>query len=161
MTRIEEIRARLDKATPGPWYWRNTSPTNVLLLGPMSRAVMAFARSGMQGAQPQFRGDDGLLHNSARANICDFADADLIANAPDDIRWLLDALARRDARCEDLAAQLDDARRYLLHAKRVEHESTDVLHTVHAMCLHSDPHHQIAEYIEQHDHGYQATQKEH
>lgn len=60
---------------------------------------------------------------------------------------------------EDLAASLDDMRRDLLHAERWEQEVTDVLHTVHTMCLHGD-HHQIAKYIEHHDHRYQAPTKE-
>lgn len=75
-------------------------------------------------------------------------------------RRLENTLARRDQRCEDLAASLDDMRRDLLHAERWEQEVTDVLHTVHTMCLHGDPHHQIAEYIEHHDHRYQAPTKE-
>ena len=86
--------------------------------------------------------------------------SDFYQHAPNDIAWLLDALARRDQRCEDLAVSLDETRRDLLHAERWEQEVTDVLHTVHAMCLHGDPQHQIAEYIEQHDHRYQATKKE-
>ena len=154
MTRIDEIRERLDNATPGPWSWRNTSPTNVLLLGAQSRAVMTFRRNGMQAAQPQFRGEDGTLLDTARANINAFPDAALIANAPADLAYLLGRLARRDQRCEDLAVSLDEMRRDLLHAGRWEQEVTNVPHTVHAMCLHGDPQQQIAEYIEQHDHRY-------
>mgnify|MGYP007112223486 CR=1 FL=1 len=89
MNRIEEIRDRLDKATSGPWHWSNISPTRVFLIGPAMRTVMAFKRSGMQSAQPAFRGADGLLQGAANANINDFPDADLIARAPDDLQFLL------------------------------------------------------------------------
>ena len=96
MTRIDEIRERLDKATPGPWSWRNTSPTNVLLLGAQSRAVMTFRRNGMQAAQPQFRGEDGTLLDTARANINAFPDADLIANAPADLAWCIEYIGEME-----------------------------------------------------------------
>ena len=134
MTRIEEIRQRLDKATPGPWFAGRFS-------------IGAGEDRGDPDAIPVER-------------VALREDADLIANAPADLAYLLDTLARRDQRCEDLAASLDETRRDLLHAERWEQEVTDVLHTVHTMCLHGDPHHQIAEYIEQHDHRYQATTKE-
>ena len=39
-----------------------------------------------------------------------YADAILLVNARNDIAWLLDALARRDQRCEDLAVSLDETR---------------------------------------------------
>ena len=34
----------------------------------------------------------------------------MLANAQDDLAWLLDAIARRDARCADFAVQLDKIR---------------------------------------------------
>ena len=36
--------------------------------------------------------------------------SDFYQHAPDDLAWLLDALARRDQRCEDLTASLDETR---------------------------------------------------
>ena len=131
MRRIDVIRERLDKATPGVVRIDGSHKAHENL-----KSAYAWTFQGK------------------------LADAVLLVHAHDDIRWLLDTLARRDQRCEDLAASLDEMRRDLLHAERWEQEVTDVLHTVHTMCLHGDPHHQIAEYIDQHDHRCQATTKE-
>jgi hypothetical protein len=65
--RLSEIRARLDKATPGPWEdydpgdgtHRLYAPNEVKLLGPLGEGRVLRA-----------------------------ADAELIAHAPEDIRWL-------------------------------------------------------------------------
>ena len=90
---LTEIEARANAATEGPWYWRN-SDINVYLLGARSRAVMAFKRMGMQGAQPEFRDNDGLLHGVQKRNIHDFADADFIAHARTDVQVLLAEVRR-------------------------------------------------------------------
>ena len=90
---LTEIEARVNAATEGPWYWRN-SDINVYLLGARSRAVMAFKRMGMRGAQPEFRDDDGLLHGVQKRNVHDFADADFIAHARTDVADLLAEVKR-------------------------------------------------------------------
>ena len=90
---LVEIEARANAATEGPWYWRNSN-INVYLLGARSRAVMAFKRMGMQGAQPEFRDNDGLLHGVQKRNIYDFADADFIAHARTDVQVLLAEVRR-------------------------------------------------------------------
>lgn len=90
---LTEIEARANAATEGPWYWRN-SDINVYLLGARSRAVMAFGRMGTQGAQPEFRDDDGLLHGVQKRNVYDFADADFIAHARTDVQVLLAEVRR-------------------------------------------------------------------
>ena len=90
---LTEIEARVNAATEGPWYWRN-SDINVYLLGARSRAVMAFKPMGMQSAQPEFRDDDGLLHGVQKRNIYDFADADFIAHARTDVADLLAEVKR-------------------------------------------------------------------
>ena len=77
MTRIDEIRQRLDKATPGPWFAGRFS-------------IGAGEDRGDPDAIPVER-------------VALREDADLIANAPADLAYLLGALARRDQRCEDLA----------------------------------------------------------
>lgn len=66
MTRIDEIRERLDEVT----RWLN------------------------------------LTHDGNVTYAC----MTMLSNAQDDIRWLLDAVARRDARCADLAVQLNAIR---------------------------------------------------
>ena len=78
---LDEVRADLDVATPGPWRWRNTEEP--LLVGARSRIVMAFSRMGTQGAQPEFRDADGLLTKAGKANLYSYPDARLIASAPD------------------------------------------------------------------------------
>lgn len=103
--RKAEIQERLSKATPGPWYWRNTQEP--FLFGARSRVVMAFSRMGMQGAQPQFRTADGLLDDTGKANINAYPDADLIAHAPTDIA---DLLAELDRTTADLAVAAEVAR---------------------------------------------------
>ena len=90
---LTEIEARVNAATEGPWYWRN-SDINVYLLGARSRAVMTFKRMGKQSAQPEFRDDDGLLHGVQKRNIYDFADADFIAHARTDVADLLAEVKR-------------------------------------------------------------------
>lgn len=87
MSRLDDIQARLDAATPGPWWWRNT--TEPYLQGARTRIVMAFRRMGTQGAQPQFRDEHGLLVDAGKENINDFPDAALIANAPGDLAELV------------------------------------------------------------------------
>lgn len=88
------LRALADAATPGPWHWRNTQGRNgsIYLQGARTRIVMAFKRMGMAGAQPMFRREDGLLYESAEANINAFPDAAYIAALdPDTVRALCDA----------------------------------------------------------------------
>lgn len=82
MTRIDEIRDRLDKATPGVVRIDGSHKAHE---NPKSAYAWEF---------------QGKL-----------ADAVLLVHAHDDIRWLLDTLARRDARCADLAVQLDAVRK--------------------------------------------------
>ena len=88
MTRIDEIRERLDKARPGPWHLHSQEGGNI---------------HDITG-----RVDDE--HGVIIYAECESSDADLIANAPADLAWLLDAVARRDARCEDLAVKLNAIR---------------------------------------------------
>src|SRR5688572_5711629 len=90
--RLAEIRARADKATPGPWRWNNTQ--DPYLFGARHLVVMAFARMGMQGAQPQFRDEHNLLMDAGRLNLRDFPDAVFIENARTDVGHLLDLINR-------------------------------------------------------------------
>lgn len=96
MRRIDEIRERLDKARPG--------------LGEIDGGEELLKR----------RGNPKGLYTWTLYGT--YADAILLVNARNDLAWLLDLLARRDQRCEDLAVSLDDMRRDLLHAERWEQE---------------------------------------
>ena len=92
---LDAIEARANAATDGPWFWRNTQGRSgdVYLQGARTRIVMAFKRMGMNGAQPMFRGLDGLLYESADVNINQFPDAEFIAYARTDVPALV-ALVR-------------------------------------------------------------------
>lgn len=79
MTRIDEIRERLDKATPGPWeadgssiaqHWSRPGPWEEVVSTEVD--CMAYCYGG--SAQ-------GVIHES---------DADLIANAPADLAWCIE-----------------------------------------------------------------------
>lgn len=87
MTRMEEIRARLDKATPG--------------LSEIDGGEELAKRRG----NPKSRYMWSLFGT--------YADAILLVNARNDLAYLLGRLARRDQRCEDLAASLDEIRAVL------------------------------------------------
>lgn len=125
--KIDEIRAREQAATPGPWRWYvNEHSKSMKLLTDHSgmHYVMGFDRYGMQGAQPTFqvyqkysgpvneRKSRGMVKASelSRWNQdyrhddgwIEHPDAQLIAHAPEDIRYLLDELAAKDAEIERL-----------------------------------------------------------
>ena len=87
MTRIDEIRERLDEATPG--------------LGEIDGGEELQKRRGNPKGSYTW-----TLYGT-------YADAILLVNARNDIAYLLGALARRDQRCEDLAVQLDAIRAVL------------------------------------------------
>ena len=109
---LDEVRADLDVATPGPWRWRNTEEP--LLVGARSRIVMAFSRMGTPGAQPEFRDADGLLTKAGKANLYSYPDARLIASAPD----RLDRMERA------LRAALE-AHDWTMHCGNVRHTRAD------------------------------------
>lgn len=92
--RLDEIEARAEAATKGPWCWRNTSEP--YLMGAASRVVMAFRRMGMSGAQPQFRDRSRILVDGGRANLHGFPDAAFIEHARDDVPWLVEQVRIRD-----------------------------------------------------------------
>lgn len=118
--RVPEIRARLKAATPGPWRWfgdMSHGGSPYLAAKHSGRKfVMKFWRNGMQGAQPVFQGSDGMVPGKDlaiyevwptatddasdprlyRHDIVGFRnpDADLIAHAPEDIRYLLELVEK-------------------------------------------------------------------
>lgn len=118
MSRLDEIKARCDAATEGPWQWRNSNGEPMLLSrAPGLYVVMTFERMGMHGAQPVFRDPENpnVLKPAGRENIYEFSDAEFIAAAREDVPWLLaeverltaerDALAAKVARVEALAEE--------------------------------------------------------
>lgn len=64
---LNAIRQRAEAAMPGPWFWwGNVDVQRISLVGRRNlragiMTVMDFTRWGMQGAQPQFCDERGLL----------------------------------------------------------------------------------------------------
>lgn len=87
VTRLEEIRARLNAATPGPWRtsWRGIDPDVVSIEGGICHAEDC-----------DCDGPDLVLAE---------ADAAFIAHAPEDIAFLLARVAALKAALAPLAAQ--------------------------------------------------------
>lgn len=111
MSRLDEIRARLAAATPGPWRWEGNVDAKQVNLSTVDRGrlyIMSFFRWGMGGAAPYFRatkpGEHGMKpvtdfvvrEREYRGDVdhLDHPDAELIANAPADIEFLLGEVER-------------------------------------------------------------------
>lgn len=106
---IEQIRAMLDAATPGPWFWRVglKSHRETYLMSRSSDLVMDFVRRGMHQAIARFRiagimirADEiavprkGQEHNAAWNAMLEHPDAVLIQEGPTIIADLLTENAR-------------------------------------------------------------------
>lgn len=110
MSRIDEIKARLAAATPGPWRWRGNTAAKQIDLQTVDRGgiyVMSFRRWGLQSAMPYFQSvPAGLIepamtfavrpqpHNAWFIDGFDHPDAKLIEHAPADIEFLLREIER-------------------------------------------------------------------
>lgn len=127
--RLDEIQARLDAATPGPWGWfGNTDTKNIYLATPDRgrQFIMTFRRWGMQGAQPWFNTDMMMAPASDRpryevapaaesrddprvyrADVSGIKhpDAEFIANAPADVAYLLAELRKAREALADAKAE--------------------------------------------------------
>jgi len=100
--RLEEIRERHRRATPGPWRWRgNASSYDVHLRSLRSPlyVVLDYIRWGFQGCIPVFRDEENILrkaklipsapHNAWDIVAIDHPDARAIEHSWEDIDWLL------------------------------------------------------------------------
>ena len=102
--RLQEIRARLDAATPGLWVRHPSEPWVYVRRGPFTLNIIATQlRSGRPG------------------------DTDLIAHAPADIAWLLDEVERLERENADdlleITRKASDAEDYWMQeAKRLAAE---------------------------------------
>jgi hypothetical protein len=103
---IEQIRARLEKATPAPWFWDGGAQMNLRLMGGRRLLVMDFVRWGLQRALPRFRNERILMERADALfefrTACSDAvvginnpDAELIENAPTDIKTLLQIIDKQ------------------------------------------------------------------
>jgi len=124
--KLDEIKARLNSATPGPWEWdiNSTSKIARLMTEHSGRYyVMGFCRWGTQSAIPEFqvydkydgdvreRGSHGMVradkllksipgkeHHIGYDDYIAHPDAALIANAPADIQALLEYIDELEGR---------------------------------------------------------------
>jgi hypothetical protein len=119
--RIDQIKARLSAATPGPWRWRGYLNQGIELRGGrFGDVVLAPERAGFHWTS--FRVNAGGLLESIRKfavrevpyrdDVIDVVhpDAELIANAPADIEFLLGEI---DQLREDYEAAVRDMDGYL------------------------------------------------
>lgn len=95
---IEAIKARLKAATAGPWH---TTPTRTGRLIIDVDTLLADNSFGV--SSPNIKSHYGLIHGG----ILFKADADLIANAPTDLRYLLDTLETAEGECARLREALE------------------------------------------------------
>lgn len=84
MTRLEEIRARLDKATPGPWEARVNDLTDEVIIE----------------HEQEYRWQVAWIADTYKRDWA-MPDADLIANAPADLAWALSEIERLSKIVED------------------------------------------------------------
>lgn len=99
MTREEEIQARLEAATPGPWRYNDKTDHGSPLIVHANRCVQAknldSYREGFDLGDPlpivAFHQGD---YDSEAWFICEDKDGELIAHAPEDIAYLLEENAR-------------------------------------------------------------------
>ena len=128
--KLNEIRARLEAATPGPWEWDVNSrfhDARLMTTHSGRYCVMCFRRWGTQGAMPVFqiyekyegrlidRNSHGMAHidkllksipdkqhHKGFDDYIDHPDADLISNAPSDIKALLEYIEELEERIRRL-----------------------------------------------------------
>jgi hypothetical protein len=122
MSRIDDIKVRCEKATPGPWMWDIRTATKSVLLETAHSGryyVMGFERWGTQGACPRFqefkkyegpvgeRGSCGMKradkyakslpgkeHHEGFDDYIDHPDAIFIEHSKEDVEFLLSELER-------------------------------------------------------------------
>ena len=101
MTRIDEIKARLEKATPGPWAWAHIGEkVNGYVIGnavngkgeDLSGHVEFFDYDEESGDIVETHLTFHEVVGDHEASTCNYADATFIAHAPDDIAWLIEQL---------------------------------------------------------------------
>lgn len=131
--KLTEIKKRLSKTTPGPWKWIvNKNGNQVLLCTTHSGEyyVMDFERWGFHGAQPVFqkyKKYEGPVHERESLGMVkmtellrareshhptfnldiDHPDAQFIANAPADIKYLLDTIEEQQREIKELCDKYD------------------------------------------------------
>lgn len=99
MDRVEEIRGRLAAATPGPWWVQITTACYSVIQG---------GDRTNDGCYIAMMGYDYIDDRDWNDYPNSKADAELIANAPKDIDFLLRVLDSRTKRLRQLEVECDD-----------------------------------------------------
>ena len=86
MTRLDEIHARLDAATPGPWEWAGASG-DCVFVGDHCQTDHGWKHAPCFDVEPSVVGSWGYDADGVTMTI---PDATLIAAAPADLRYLLE-----------------------------------------------------------------------
>ena len=106
---LNEIEARAEAATPGPWFWdTNRRYKSTMLKAPQNggTCVMDFTRWGMQSAQPRFNDTcasfGGILYTMEQYDKTGLPNpnADFIAHARQDVPALVADVRRLRAALE-------------------------------------------------------------
>jgi hypothetical protein len=118
-TRIAEIAARVAKATPGPWAWESTGEKSNdyaigTAVGPDDKPISGRFETT---DDPQWASERGIFmvdtiiarHLIGEGENGNFADADFIAHAREDIPFLLAALTRAQEQQEETRKQRAEA----------------------------------------------------
>ena len=90
MTRLDDIKKRLADATAGPWTTHGYPETYTEVYGPDDLPVVTWGYDGEQGG------------------VCMPADARFIANAREDVEWLVEQVEALTAFMEWLNEWVDD-----------------------------------------------------
>lgn len=117
MSRIDEIQARCDKATTGPWFAVESDDGHEIRMGDYLASYNELRRGGLLSHHiieynhnceydDEIEDDHPANQQAEEAN----ANAEFIAHAREDIPWLLSELARKDEEIEMLTAQLEQYR---------------------------------------------------
>lgn len=98
---LEEIKARCEAATPGPWKWEGQDGVDLSLVAGERNSHVMHARWTSTG----FVGIDSWCE------VIEEADAEFIAHARQDIEVLLKRLALAEAACESASKLIESGNR--------------------------------------------------
>lgn len=113
---LNEIEARAEAATPGPWFWdTNRRYKSTMLKAPQNggTCVMDFTRWGMQSAQPRFNDTcasfGGILYTMEQYDKTGLPNpnADFIAHARQDVPALVAEVRRLNDQCATYSERLN------------------------------------------------------
>jgi hypothetical protein len=99
VSRLDEIQTRAEAATPGPWQPDTAVRGDCVVWGPDGRFLLN------QQAEPHWLEYPG--EKRSVAFDVDRRDCEFIANAREDVPWLIDQIRDREARLRQYAEKVD------------------------------------------------------